>query len=95
MKKSLTTNLLTVMSLAIAATFTGCATGGGGLLSASDPVVLPKSSTLDYSSQLENLQARSGKSPYLPAGGFGSGATQGGLFSSGSGTRGAVRSGSC
>jgi hypothetical protein len=95
MNKSLTTHLPTAFLLAVAVTFTGCAAGSGGLLSSSNPVVLPKSSTLDYSSQLDRLQARGEQSPYVPSGGFGDGPTRGPLFSMGSGSRGPVRSGSC
>jgi len=94
MNKSLTTNLLTVCSLAMALTFVGCAAGTGGLASSPSPV-FPKSSTLDYSSQLETLQARTADSPYVPAGGFEDRPTRGPLFSMGSGSRGPVRSGSC
>lgn len=57
-------------------TVTGCTAGNSGIASA--PVFPP--STLDYSSQLENAQARGGGSPYLPQGGFGS-STRGSLFS--------------
>lgn len=84
-------NLLTVFSLVVVATFAGCTAGAGGL--ASSPV-FPKSN-LDYSSHLEQLQARSAGSPYVPSGGFDDAPGRGPLFSMGSGSRGGSRSGSC
>ena len=77
--------LFSVASLSLA--MTGCTTGSNGL--ASSPVFPP--STLDYSSQLEKLQARRGGSPYAPPGGFDNAASRPSLFSGGSGTR----TGSC
>ena len=92
MNKSLTTNLLTVFSLAVAVSFVGCAAGSGGLASSSPTL---QKSGLDYSSQLEQLQARGAESPYVPEGGFEEAQARGPLFSMGSGSRGATRSGSC
>lgn len=95
MKKSLTTNLLAGLILAITVSMTGCAAGGGGLLSSSSAAPTFPESNLDYSSHLDQLQARGEQSPYVPAGGFSDGPSRGPLFSLGSGSRGPVRSGSC
>lgn len=76
MTKFAQTILLIVAIASMGLTTTGCTTGSSGL--ASSPVF--PASTLDYSSQLENAQARGGGSPYLPQGGFGS-STRGSLFS--------------
>jgi len=87
MKKFVRSTLLAGIVSMLAITTTGCAIGEGGLTSS--PVFPP--STLDYSSQLDKLQARQGGSPYAPLGGFDDAPTRGGLFSLGSRSR----SGSC
>ena len=87
MRKILNSYFLLVVVASLSLTMSGCTAGSGGL--ASSPVFPP--STLDYSSQLEKLQARGGESPYAPPGGFDNATSRSPMFSMGSGSR----SGSC
>ena len=91
MRKFTNSCLLIIAVASMSLMMSGCTAGSGGVASA--PAFPPAS--LDYSSQLEKLQARKDGSPYVPQGGFDSAPNRGSLFSSGSGSRSLARSGSC